>query len=263
MKTIHHLRKMKQEKEKIAVLTAYDASFARVFSQAGVDALLVGDSLGSVIAGHKNTITVQLDDVKYHVQCVARGNTDSFIIADLPFMTYANPEQAIKNAAQLIQAGAHMVKLEGGQWLSHIVSELTQRGIPVCGHIGLTTQYIHMLGGYKIQGRDDEQARRMLDDALALQQAGCDLIVIECVPEQLAGQITEHLTIPTIGIGAGRDCDGQVLVSYDILGLSDCPHLTFVKNFLGDGNNSIESSAKAFVSEVKNGLFPAEEHCFK
>lgn len=262
MKTIHHLQKMKQAGEKITVLTAYDASFARLLSQAGVDVLLVGDSLGSVIGGHNHTIAVTLEEIEYHTRCVAKGNQGAMIIADLPFMTYSNKEQAIASASRLMRAGASMIKIEGGSWLCEIIQELTIRGIPVCGHVGLTAQYVHALGGYKVQGRDDEKAQIIMTDAQNLQKAGASLLVIECVPEQLARRITDSLHIPTIGIGASRDCDGQVLVVYDVLGLSNQAHLTFVKNFLVDHNSGIEGAIKAYIHEVKNGLFPALEHCF-
>lgn len=260
--TLTTLREMKQRGEKIACLTAYDASFARVLDGAGVDLIMVGDSLGMVIQGHDSTLPVTLTDMIYHARCVRRGSQRAFVIADLPFMSYASSAQALGNGARLMQeGGAHMVKLEGGAWLADTVHELTQRGMPVCGHLGLLPQSVHQLGGYRMQGRDASSAQTLLSDALALEQAGAGLLVLECVPDALAQQVTETLKIPVIGIGAGTGCDGQVLVLYDVLGLSAKPP-RFAKNFLGDAAD-IPAAVAAYVSAVRVGAFPGPEHSFQ
>ncbi len=260
--TLTTLREMKRRAEKIACLTAYDASFAALLEQAGVELLMVGDSLGMVVQGHDSTLPVTLADMIYHARCVRRGSRRAFIVADLPFMSYASTAQATGNAARLMQeGGAHMVKLEGGAWLLETVRELTARGIPVCAHLGLLPQSVHQLGGYRVQGRDDSSAQTLLNDARALEQAGAGLLVLECVPAALAQQITQSLTIPVIGIGAGADCDGQVLVLYDVLGLIQEPP-KFSKNFL-QGEHNIESAVRAYVKAVKTGAFPAAEHRFQ
>lgn len=259
--TINTLHALKQEGKKFPVITAYDASFSQMVEQAGIEVVLVGDSLGNVIQGHGSTVPVSMDDMAYHVQAVCRGNNKSLIVADLPFMAYATEEQTMENAAYLMQAGAHMVKLEGGAWLKESVSMLTERGIPVCGHLGLTPQSVNKLGGYKVQGRSDKAAEKMTQDALLLEQAGVDLLVLECVPTPLANKITELLKIPVIGIGAGPGTDAQVLVIYDMLGIS-LRQPKFSKNFLTETAN-VETALKAYADEVRSGAFPSPEHSFK
>ena len=259
--TLSTLKAMRNSGEKIAVLTCYDASFARVLDTAGVDVLLVGDSLGMVVQGHATTLPVKLAEMAYHTRCVAAGTERAFIVADLPFGSYQpSPEHAFTAAARLMAAGAHMVKLEGGAVMVDTVAFLTQRGIPVCAHLGLLPQSVNQLGGYRVQGRDDEAAAQLIADARALEAAGAGMIVLEMVPASLAKAVTEALAIPTIGIGAGVDCSGQVLVLYDMLGLYPrAPK--FSKNFLA-GSNGIEAAARAYVAAVKDGAFPAAEHAF-
>ena len=255
------LKAMRERGEKIAVLTCYDASFARVLDAAEVDVLLVGDSLGMVVQGHNSTLPVKLAEMAYHTRCVVAGTERAFIVADLPFGSYQpSPERAYASAARLMAAGAHMVKLEGGAVMVDTVAFLTQRGIPVCTHIGLLPQSVNQLGGYKVQGREAGAAARLIADAQALEAAGAGLIVLEMVPADVAQAVTDALTIPTIGIGAGAGCSGQVLVLYDMLGLY--PHAPrFSKNFLA-GTDGIEAAARAYVAAVKNGQFPAAEHAF-
>ncbi len=259
--TVTTLRKMKREGEKIAMLTAYDASFARVLDAEGVDIILIGDSLGMVIQGHTTTIPVSTDDIIYHTKAVAAANEHALVMADLPFMSYTSPEMALRNTARLMQEGnAHMVKLEGGAPQVETVRQLVHHGVPVCAHLGLQPQSVHKLGGYRVQGRDEAVAQQMLEDALALQRAGADLLILECVPVALAKQITDELFIPVIGIGAGGDCDGQVLVLYDMLGITPrAPR--FSKDFMQEGRR-IPQAIGAYVAAVKDGSFPAEEHCF-
>ncbi|MBO2661371.1 3-methyl-2-oxobutanoate hydroxymethyltransferase [Shewanella algae] len=255
------LRKFKQEGRKFTALTAYDASFAAAFDSEGVDVLLVGDSLGMVLQGHDDTLPVSVEEMAYHTRCVRRGISCSLLMADLPFMSYATPEQAMTNATKLMQAGANMVKIEGGQWLLETVSMLTERGIPVCAHLGLTPQSVHVFGGFKVQGRDADNAQRILDEAKALEGAGAQLLVLECVPASLAKQITEALQIPVIGIGAGKDTDGQILVMHDVLGISSGYIPRFSKNYLKQ-TGEIREAVKAYIDEVQQGQFPAEEHTF-
>ncbi|MDP2561491.1 3-methyl-2-oxobutanoate hydroxymethyltransferase [Psychrobium sp. 1_MG-2023] len=248
--------------EKISALTAYDASFAGVFSEQGVDVLLVGDSLGMVLQGHDSTLPVTVDDISYHTRCVKAGNKGSLLIADLPFMSYPTPEQTWANAGKLMQAGANMVKLEGGKWLLESIAGLTERGIPVCAHLGLTPQSVNVFGGYKVQGREQSQADLMVEEALALEGAGAQLLVIECIPSSLARRISQALTIPVIGIGAGVDCDGQILVMHDLLGISTGYIPKFSKNYMtltGD----IHKATAAYVDEVANSVFPGPEHSFE
>ncbi|TVL09409.1 3-methyl-2-oxobutanoate hydroxymethyltransferase [Shewanella algae] len=255
------LRKFKQEGRKFTALTAYDASFAAAFDSEGVDVLLVGDSLGMVLQGHDDTLPVSIEEMAYHTRCVRRGISRSLLMADLSFMSYATPEQAMTNATKLMQAGANMVKIEGGQWLLETVSMLTERGIPVCAHLGLTPQSVHVFGGFKVQGRDADNAQRILDEAKALEGAGAQLLVLECVPASLAKQITEALQIPVIGIGAGKDTDGQILVMHDVLGISSGYIPRFSKNYLKQ-TGEIREAVKAYIDEVQQGQFPAEEHTF-
>lgn len=259
--TLSTLKTLRERGEKIAVLTCYDASFARVLDTAGVDVLLVGDSLGMVVQGHPTTLPVKLAEMGYHTRCVAAGTERAFLVADLPFGSYQpSPAHAFSAAARLMAAGAHMVKLEGGAVMLETVAFLTQRGIPVCAHLGLLPQSVNQLGGYKVQGRDDPTATQLLADARALEAAGAGLIVLEMVPATLAKTVTDALTIPTIGIGAGPDCSGQVLVLYDLLGLYPrAPK--FSKNFLA-GHDSIEAAVRAYVTAVKSGSFPTAEHSF-
>lgn len=259
--TLSTLKAMRERGEKIAVLTCYDASFARTLDAAGVDVLLVGDSLGMVVQGHDSTLPVKLAEMSYHTRCVAAGNARAFLVADLPFGSYQpSPAHAFSAAARLMAAGAHMVKLEGGAPMLDTVAFLTQRGIPVCAHLGLLPQSVNQLGGYRVQGRDDADAARLIEDARALEAAGAGLIVLEMVPATLARAATAALTIPTIGIGAGPDCSGQVLVLYDLLGL--VPRAPkFSKNFLA-GADGIDAAVRAYVSAVKDGSFPAAEHAF-
>lgn len=248
--------------EKLAVLTAYDASFAALLESCGIDALLVGDSLGMVLQGQRSTLPVRLADMVYHTASVARGAPASFIIADLPFGSYqASPAQAFEAAAQLMAAGAHCVKLEGGAVMVDTVAFLSARGIPVCAHLGLLPQSVNTLGGYKVQGKSEPAARQLLADALALQQAGAGMIVLEAIPAALAAEVTQALHIPTIGIGAGPDCSGQVLVLHDMLGVTAGKPPRFVRNFMM-GADSVQTAVSAYVKAVKSGEFPAPEHCF-
>ena len=259
--TVKTLRKMKQAKQKIVSLTAYDASFAKIIDEQGVDVILVGDSLGMVIQGHDSTVPVTVNDIIYHTRSVAPQCKRALVMADLPFMSYTNPNQAITNAARLMQEGmAHIVKLEGGEAQLDTVRHMTRHGVPVCAHLGLTPQTVHKLGGYRVQGRDKAVAKQMLADALALEDAGADALVLECVPVDLAEQLTEELEIPTIGIGAGRVCDGQVLVLQDMLGISSLAP-KFTANFLQQGRNIPEAIA-AYAAAVREGSFPENEQCF-
>ncbi|WMW79236.1 3-methyl-2-oxobutanoate hydroxymethyltransferase [Undibacterium cyanobacteriorum] len=259
--TLSTLANMRQQGEKIAMLTCYDASFASMMDRCGVDILLVGDSLGMVCQGHDSTLPVTNQDVAYHTACVARGNTKAFVIADMPFGTYPTPEQAFSNAAALMQAGAQMVKVEGGAWIASTIQFLTERAVPVCAHLGLTPQSVHQLGGYKVQGKTVEAAEQLKADALKLQAAGAALLVLEAIPAPLAKEVSELLHIPTIGIGAGPDCSGQVLVMHDLLGVFPGRKARFVKNFM-EGQSSIDAAIQAYVAAVKDRSFPAPEHCF-
>ena len=261
MLSLPDLQAMKTRGQKIATLTAYDASFARAMDRAGVDLILVGDSLGMVVQGHETTLPVTLDQMVYHAASVKRAVQRAVMVVDLPFMSYASPAQALDSAARLIrESGAQMVKLEGGRGRLEIVRALTEQSIPVCAHLGLLPQSIHRLGGYRVQGRDARTAQVLLEDAILLQEAGAALLVLECVPASLAGEISLTLTIPTIGIGAGPDCDGQVLVCYDMLGLT--PHgPRFCRNFLV-GSGGITDALESYVRAVREREFPAPEHCF-
>jgi len=242
--------------EKIAMLTCYDAAFARALDAAGVDVLLVGDSLGNVLQGHPTTLSVSMDEMIYHTACVARGNRSAWIISDMPFGSYQeSPEQALRNAVRLMQAGAQMVKLEGGGWTAPIVRFLVDRDIPVCAHLGFTPQSVHALGGYRVQGRDEQAARLLRQRALELASAGAACLVLEMVPAAVAGDLTRELPIPVVGIGAGVGCSGQVLVLHDMLGLSHGSPPRFVRNFL-EGSAGIEAAVRKYVSAVKNGEFP-------
>lgn len=260
--TVSALQQMKQRGEKIACLTAYDASFAAVLDAANVDVILVGDSLGMVIQGHETTVPVTMDDMIYHARAVARGCRRALRIVDMPFMSYSNPVQAIANAARLMQeGGAHMVKLEGGVTQVELVGQLSARGIPVCAHLGLQPQSIHKLGGYRVQGRDEVSARMMLDAASAVQAAGAEMLLVECVPAALAAKITSKINIPVVGIGAGGGCDGQILVLQDILGISLDRAPRFTRNFMSEAKG-IPNAIERYVQAVKKGTFPAAEHSF-
>lgn len=256
------LQQMKQQGEKIAVLTCYDASFATLLENAGVEVLLVGDSLGMVLQGANSTLAVTLHDMQYHTRCVAQGSKQAYIVSDMPFGSYQqNPKQALRNATRLMASGAQMVKLEGGAVMADTVRFLTQRGIPVCGHLGLTPQSVHQLGGYRVQGRDDATAAQLLVDAKVLADAGAGLLVLEMVPAKLAQEVSAAIRIPTIGIGAGPDCDGQVLVLQDMLGIYAGKSPKFSRNFM-QGTDSIQSAVEAYVQAVKNGSFPTTEHSY-
>jgi len=260
--TLSTLKRMKAAGERFTVLTAYDASFARVLDEAGVDVILVGDSLGMVVQGFDSTLPVSLAHMVYHTQCVARGSKRALVMADMPFMSYqSSPEQALASAGRLLQkGGAHMVKLEGGEVMAPTVRFLVERGVAVCGHIGLTPQSVHQLGGYRVQGRGDDAAR-LKRDARALVDAGAGVLLLEAVPAALAAEITRASPVPTIGIGAGKDCDAQVLVLHDLLGIYSPPP-KFAKNFLAQGGD-IASAVKTFVADVRAGRFPAPEHSFE
>ncbi|WP_426153612.1 3-methyl-2-oxobutanoate hydroxymethyltransferase [Pseudomonas sp. DC3000-4b1] len=260
--TLTTLQSLKAKGEKITMLTCYDATFARVASEAGVEVLLIGDSLGMVLQGHDSTLPVSNADMAYHTACVKRGNAGALILADLPFMACATLEQAFANSAALMQAGAHMVKVEGAAWLGETIRLLAERGVPVCAHMGLTPQSVNVLGGYKVQGRLESQARQMRADAIALQDAGAAMILLECVPSELAAEITQAVRVPVIGIGAGPATDGQVLVLHDMLGLSLTGRVPkFVRNFMAD-QADVPGALRAYVSAVKDGSFPAPEHGF-
>lgn len=254
------LRKMKAEGIKFVTVALYDAPMAAMAKKSGVEVLLVGDSLGMTVLGYDSTVPVTMEQMIYHVEAVKRGNNKSLIMGDMPFMTYATPTQALENATRIMQAGAHMVKIEGGEWLAETVKMLGERGIPVCAHLGLTPQSVNKLGGFRVQGRDDAQAQQILQDAKALDAAGADLLVLECVPSTLATAITEAVSMPTIGIGAGIGTDAQVLVINDILGLTEQPP-KFSKNFLVEADD-IPGAMRKYVNDVKTNVFPAKEHTF-
>lgn len=258
--TINTLRKLKGTGEKFVVIALYDAHMAAMAQRCGVEVVLVGDSLGMTVLGYDSTIPVTMEHMIYHVEAVARGNKKSLIIGDLPFMTYATPEDAMRNATRIMQAGAQMIKLEGGEWLAETVRMLSERGIPVCAHLGLTPQSVNKFGGFRVQGREQAQADKILADAKLLADSGADLLVLECIPTVLGAKITAAINIPTIGIGAGKDTDAQVLVINDILGLTEQPP-KFSKNFLLEAND-IPGAMKKYVADVKAGVFPAAEHIF-
>lgn len=261
--TLATLREMRQRGEKIACLTVYDASFATVLESAGVEVLLVGDSLGNVIQGHETTLPVTLTDMIYHTRCVHRGRRRALIMADMPFMSDAAPAQALGNAARLMkEGGAHIVKLEGGAVLADTVRLLSERGIPVCAHLGLLPQSIHKLGAYRVQGREQQDASRILADAKLLEEAGADLLLLECVSAALAQEVVVAAGIPVIGIGAGPSCDAQVLVLYDMLGITPGKRPKFSRDFLS-GGHGIHEAVAAYVKAVKQGDFPAAEHTYR
>ncbi|MBU0784003.1 MAG: 3-methyl-2-oxobutanoate hydroxymethyltransferase [Gammaproteobacteria bacterium] len=260
--TLPALLEMKKNQEKIAMLTCYDACFASVLDASGVDILLIGDSLGMVLAGMPSTLPVTMDMMQYHTRCVAAGNTNAFVVADMPFGSYQESvEQAYRNAARLMAAGANMVKLEGTAWLAPTIEYLTTRDIPVCAHLGLTPQSVSALGGYRVQGRDAKAAKVLKTNAKAMQEAGAQLVLFELIPGKLAADISKSLTVPSIGIGAGVDCDGQVLVLHDMLNVFPGKKPKFVRNFM-DNQPSIQAAVQAYVSAVKDKSFPTAEHTF-
>lgn len=259
--TLHTLQEMKKTGDKFACITAYDALFAKLFCEVGVEVILVGDSLGMVLQGHDSTIPVTMEDIIYHLQCVKRGNQGALIIGDLPFMSYSSESQTLENAARLMRAGAQVVKLEGGAWIAESTRLLTERGIPVCAHMGLTPQSINRLGGFRVQGRDSDQANTIIQEAMMLEEYGANMLLLECIPAALAAKISEKLTIPVIGIGAGKDVDGQIMVMHDVLGISPITP-KFVKNFLTESTGGIPGAIKAYVAAVKDGSFPGPEQSY-
>ena len=257
--TVPALQKMKAAGEKLACLTAYDATFAQALDAAGVEVILVGDSLGMVVQGHDTTIPVTMDDMVYHCRSVARGRSRALLMADLPFMSYSTHDEALRNSARLMQEGfAQMVKVEVSEEQTPIIEALASNGVPVCAHIGLTPQFVHKIGGFKVQGRGREQADRIVKHAQALAAAGADLVLLECVPMALGKRVTEALAVPVIGIGAGPDPDGQILVLHDILGITPRTAPKFVRDFLA-GSHSIQAAVEAYVGAVKSGSFPGPE----
>ncbi|MFM5373910.1 MAG: 3-methyl-2-oxobutanoate hydroxymethyltransferase [Aeromonas veronii] len=259
--TTASLLKMKQEGQKFTAITAYDATFAKLFDDEGAHVLLIGDSLGMVLQGGQDTLAVNMDEMVYHTRCVARGASKALVVADMPFMSYATPEQTYQNAARLMAAGARMVKMEGGDWLCDSIRHLTRNGVPVCGHLGLTPQSVHVFGGFKVQGRDEFQAQEIYRQALELQAAGIQLLVLECVPTGLAERITKALRIPVIGIGAGPATDGQILVMHDAFGVTSGYVPKFTKNFLAE-TGDVRAAIRLYVQQVSEGSFPGPEHCF-
>jgi len=257
--SINDLMKWKKEGRKFATSTAYDASFAQLFESQEMPVLLVGDSLGMVLQGESDTLPVSVEDIAYHTRCVRKGSPNCLLMADMPFMSYATPEQACENAAKIMRAGANMVKIEGGEWLVDTVKMLTERAVPVCAHLGLTPQSVNIFGGYKVQGRDQEQADRMVKDALALQEAGAQIVLLECVPASLAERITQILDVPVIGIGAGNVTDGQILVMHDMFGISANYMPKFSKNFLAE-TGDMHKAVAAYIADVEAGRFPDEAH---
>lgn len=262
--TLQSILALKQKGIPITMLTAYDYTFAKLLSEQGVEIILIGDSLGMTIQGHQSTVPVTITDMRYHTQCVAAGNKNALLIADMPYLSYSTTEQAILNATLLMQAGANMIKMEGGSWLSKTVETLTQQGVPVCAHLGLTPQSIDALGGYKVQGKSKEQAEKIRKDATILEQAGAKMLVLECIPQALAKHVSDELSIPTIGIGAGVGTDGQVLVLQDMLGLNTNFNPKFVKNFMRESKNgTIAGAIQSYIKAVKSGRFPNNsQHSF-
>ncbi|MEY1663033.1 3-methyl-2-oxobutanoate hydroxymethyltransferase [Isoalcanivorax beigongshangi] len=260
--TVRTLQQCKNEGRKFSVLTAYDATFAHRISEAGVDAILVGDSLGMVVQGNSSTLPVSVDEMAYHTAAVARGNQGALIMSDLPFLAAATPERALDASLKVMQAGAHMVKIEGAAWLADTVQLLKRNGVPVCVHMGLTPQAVNAFGGYRVQGRDEDSARQLIQDAVALEKAGAAVLLLECVPRDVSRQLLSSVTIPVIGIGAAPECDGQVLVMHDMLGLTPGKPARFVRNFMLDAGGDINAAFRAYDSAVKAGTFPADEHCF-
>ncbi len=259
--TLRTLQQYKTDEQKFSVLTCYDATFAHTLSEAGIDVMLVGDTLGMILQGHDSTLPVTVADMAYHTACVARGNSASLIMADFPFMAGATTERALEAAHELMAAGANMVKIEGAGWLAETITTLKRNGVAVCAHLGLTPQSVNALGGFRVQGRDDDSARSLINDALTLEDAGADIILLECVPRAVTARICEQLSVPVIGIGAGPECDGQVLVLHDMLGLNTGHVPRFVKNFMAPGGD-IPSAVAAYDRAVREGRFPEPQHCF-
>jgi len=256
---LQSLKQTKVEGRRFATLTAYDATFARIADDAGVECLLVGDSLGNVIQGQRSTVPVTLEHMVYHTECVARGCERAFLMTDMPFMSYSTPDQAIQNATRLMQAGAQMVKLEGQHWLAETLSFMSERGVPLCGHLGLLPQSVDKTGGYRVQGSNEESASKILNDAISYTEAGVDILLLECVPAALAKRVREAVDIPVIGIGAGPHTDSQVLVLQDLLGIS--PRMpSFAKNYMAN-SHSISEAIATFVKEVQTGSFPNDDYC--
>ena len=260
--TLRTLQQCKDEGRKFSVLTSYDACFATLVSEAGIDVILVGDSLGMVLQGRDSTVPVSVADMAYHTACVARGNRGALLMADMPFMAAATPERALDAAQALMQAGANMIKLEGAGWLAETITLLKRNGVPVCAHLGLTPQAVNAFGGYRVQGRDDAGARKLLEDAGKLEDAGADVLLLECVPRSVTVELVKQSRRPVIGIGAGPECDGQVLVVHDMLNLTPGKKARFVKNFMADAGGDIAAAIRAYDAAVKDGSFPGEEHCF-
>ncbi|MFL7010602.1 3-methyl-2-oxobutanoate hydroxymethyltransferase [Enterovibrio norvegicus] len=259
--TINTLMTWKQEGRKFATATAYDASFAQLFEQQEMPLLLVGDSLGMVLQGKSDTLSVSIEEIAYHTRSVRAGSPSCLLMADMPFMSFSTPEQACENAAVLMKAGANMVKVEGGRWLAETITTLTQRAVPVCAHLGLTPQSVNIFGGFKVQGRSEEQAEQMLQDALALEEAGAQIILLECVPKALAARITDAVRVPVIGIGAGNATDGQILVMHDMFGISANYIPRFSKNYLAE-TGDLRQAVTRYIEEVATGEFPGPEQTF-
>lgn len=261
--TLSTLNDLKEKSKKFACLTAYESTMASVISRSGVEIILVGDSLGMVIQGHDSTLPVTMDQLIYHLECVVNGNRGSHIMADMPFMSYSTDDLGLENAKKLMQAGANSIKIEGGQWIAKMAQVLSDRGIPVCAHMGLTPQTINRLGGHKVQGRNPVEKEKIINEALLLQASGASMLLLECVPGDLAKQITNELNIPVIGIGAGIHTDGQIMVVHDLLGISCLEKPPkFVKNFMKE-SSSIEDAIQNYVRDVKDLKFPSEKHTFK
>ncbi|MBE1276170.1 3-methyl-2-oxobutanoate hydroxymethyltransferase [Enterovibrio baiacu] len=259
--TINTLMAWKQEGRKFATATAYDASFAQLFEQQEMPLLLVGDSLGMVLQGKSDTLSVSIEEIAYHTRSVRAGSPNCLLMADMPFMSFSTPEQACENAAVLMKAGANMVKVEGGRWLAETITTLTQRAVPVCAHLGLTPQSVNIFGGFKVQGRSEEQAEQMLQDALTLEAAGAQIILLECVPKALAARITDAVRVPVIGIGAGNATDGQILVMHDMFGISANYIPRFSKNYLAQ-TGDLRQAVTRYIEEVATGEFPGPEQTF-
>ncbi|ACL30567.1 3-methyl-2-oxobutanoate hydroxymethyltransferase [Buchnera aphidicola] len=259
--TISQLKNWKRNKKKIAAITAYDFSFSRLFSNCGIPVILIGDSLGMTIQGHTSTLPVKIEDIAYHTKAVRKGAPNTFLISDLPFMSYYDTKQALKNTAKIIRSGANMIKMEGGKWLIEIIRELSNRLILICGHIGLIPQSFHYLGGYKVQGRKENDANKLIDEALLLEEAGINMLILECIPEKLAKKITESLSIPVIGIGSGKNTDGQILVMHDLLGITEGKTPSFTKNFLSE-SDSIQKAIQKYIYEVEHSIYPSKKHSF-
>jgi len=258
--TINQLQEFKNNHDKFSCLTAYDASMAHMVNKAEIEVVLVGDSLGMVVQGQDSTIPVSVSDMAYHCKIVSQASPHSLVMVDMPFMSYASLDTALENASTLMQAGADILKIEGGAWLEETVHKLTERGVPVCAHLGLTPQWVKSFGGYKIQGKTDDEADKIVADAQQLVNAGASIVLLECVPQEVARRVTQSVKVPVIGIGCGPVTDAQVLVSYDILGLTMGKTPRFAKNYLQESKGDIETAFRLFRDEVHDGVFPGEEH---